>query len=84
MGQKSSNKAGYDMKLSLFFSNYLVDRKTHYSWNGFTLSFFSMDISVGQGLALYPILSAFFIALIFHIFEKRIKNLNISVSFICR
>ena len=70
------------MKISLFFSDYLVNRKTCYSWNSFTSSFFSADIGVGQELALSPILSAFFIAPIFHIFRKRIKNLNISISFL--
>jgi len=75
-------KARYDTKIFLFFSNYLVNKKTHYSWNGFTLFFFSVDVGVGQGMALSPILSALFIAPIFHIFEKRIKNLNISVFFL--
>jgi len=70
------------MRIFLFFSNYLVGRKTHYSWNGFTLSFFSANIGVGQGSAFSPILSALFITPIFHIFEKRIKNLNIPVSFL--
>jgi len=71
------------MKISLFFSDYLVNRKTYYSWNGFTLSFFSVDVDVGQGLALSFILSTLFIALIFYIFEKRIKNLKIPVFFFC-
>ena len=69
------------MRISLFFSNYIVGRKTCYSWNGFTLSSFSVDIGVGQRSALFSILSALFITLIFYIFEKRIKNLNIPVSF---
>ena len=73
-----------NMRILLFFSNYLVGKKTHYSWNGFTLSFFSANIGVGQVLALSPILSALFIAPILYIFEKRIKNLNIPVSFFCR
>ena len=71
-----------NMRIFIFFSNYLVGKKTHYSWNGFTLSFFSENIGVGQGLALSSILSALFIAPILHIFEKRIKNLNIPVSFL--
>jgi len=75
-------KAECDMKISLFFSDYLVDRKTCYSWNGFTLSFFSADIGVGQGSALSSILSTLFIAPIFYVFEKTIKNLNIPVSFV--
>ena len=67
------------MKISLFFSNYLVNRKTYYSQNGFTLFFFSTDIGIGQELALSYL---FFITLIFHIFGKRIKNLKIPVSFL--
>jgi len=74
-------KVGCDTEISLFFSDDLVDKETCYSWDGFTLFFFSVDVGVGQGLALSPILSALFIALIFHIFKKRIKNLNFSVSF---
>jgi len=69
------------MKISLFFSDYLVNRKTCYSWNGFNLSFLSVDIGIGQELALSPILSALFITLIFCIFEKRIKNLKIPFLF---
>jgi len=43
------------MKISLFFSNYLVDRKTRYLWNGFNLSFLSVDVGIGQELALSPL-----------------------------
>ena len=46
------------------------------------MSPFSADVGDGQGSALSPILSFLFIALIFHIFEKRIKNLNILASFL--
>ena len=46
------------------------------------LSFFSVDVGIGQKSALSPVLSALFITLIFYIFEKRIKNLNIPVSFL--
>jgi len=75
-------KAGYDTKISLFFSDYLVDMKTCYLWNGFNSSFFSADIGVGQESALSSILFALFITPIFYIFKKRIKNLNISISFL--
>jgi len=43
---------------------------------------FSVDICVSQGSALSPILSALFIAPIFHIFKKRLKNLNILALFL--
>jgi len=46
------------------------------------LSLFSADVGDSQGSVLSPILSVLFIALIFHIFEKRIKNLNILASFL--
>jgi len=74
-------KTGCDKKISTFFSDYLVGRKTH-SWNDFMSSPFSVDVGVGQGSALSSILTAFFIALIFHIFEKRLKNINIPASFL--
>ena len=43
---------------------------------------FNTDIGVEQGSALSAILSALYISPIFHIFEKRIKNLHILVSFL--
>jgi len=72
-------KAEFDMRISLFFSDYLVNRKTKYSWNSFNFSFFTVDIDVDQRLVLSPILSALFIAPVLYIFEKRIKNLKIPV-----
>ena len=41
---------------------------------------FNIDVGVEQGSVLSPILSAFYISPIFHIFEKRSKNLNIPIS----
>ena len=66
------SKAGFNSKASLFLSNYLIGRKTQYLCNDFISSFFDVDIGVKQGFA--------FFFLFFHIFEKRLKNLNISVS----
>jgi len=45
-------------------------------------SYFRTDIGVGQDSILSPIISTLYIALIFHIFEKRTKNIlhNISIS----
>ena len=53
-------------------------------WNNFVFSFFRTDIGIGQESALSPILSTLYIAPIFHIFEKRSKNLfqNSFVSFL--
>jgi len=48
-------------------------------WNNFSFSFFNIDVGVGQGSAL---LLALYLLPIFHIFEKRLKNLKIPVSVI--
>ena len=52
-------------------------------WNNFVSPFFRIDVGVGQESALSPISSALYIALIFHIFEKRSRNpiLNLPISF---
>ena len=41
-----------------------------------------MDVGVGQESALSSVLSVLFISPIFHIFEKRVKNLEIPISFL--
>ena len=46
-----------------------------YVWNSFVLPFFKANIDVEWGFVLSPILSVIYIALIFHIFEKRTKSL---------
>jgi len=51
-------KVGFDPRVVKFFSNYL-DRKTNYCWNSFTSPSFDVNVGVGQGSALSPILSAF-------------------------
>ena len=73
------NKAGFDSKISHFFSRYLINRQTQYVWNYFISPFFRASVSVGQRSALS---SALYIATIFHIFEKRAKNLFIYFSFV--
>jgi len=69
------NKVEFDPKILSFFSNYLIGRKTQYLWNSFTSPFFCIDIGVRQGSTLY-------LFLVFHIFEKRTKNLKIPVLFL--
>ena len=76
------DKAGFDPKVSRFFQNYLVGQKTKYVWNSFSSSFFNIDIGVGQGSALSPILSALYIALVLHIFENQLKYLKIPIFFL--
>jgi len=72
-------KAGFDLKIKHFFSNYLVGRKTWYFWNNFSSPFFNINVGVGQGSALSPILSTLYLAPVFHILEKYLKNLKIPV-----
>jgi len=73
-------KAGFDSRVILFFSNYLVNRRTHYVWNNFSSHFVDVNVRVGQGLALSPILLALYLASFLHILEKHLKNLNLQVS----
>ena len=76
------DKVGLDQKVLAFFKNYLVRRKTKYLWNSFQSLFCNVDISVGQGSALLPILSTLYLSSIFHILEKWLKILKIPISII--
>ena len=73
-------KAGFDPKVSNFFNNYLVSRKTKYLWNSFSSPFYNVDVGVGQGLALSLILSTLDLSSIFYILENYLKNLKIPIS----
>ena len=73
-------KASFDNRISQFFSNYLVNKYTQYVWNHFTSPAFNTDVGVGQDSALSLILSALYVAPLFHIFQKRIINFSIPVS----
>ena len=73
------NKAEFDPRVSYFFGNYLVGRKTRYCWNNFSSPFFDINIGVRQDSALFPILLALYLSPIFYIFEKRVKTLEIPV-----
>jgi len=76
------DKAGSDQKISKFFSNYLVNRKTLYLWNNFSFPFYNVGVGVGQELALSSILSALYLLLIFYILENHLKNLKIPIFFL--
>jgi len=73
-------KAGFDPRVSTFFANYLVKRRTSYMWNTFSSPMFDINIGVGQGSALSPILSSLYLSPFLYILEKRLKNLKIPVS----
>jgi len=75
-------KAGFDNCIGLFFANYLIDRKTNYLWNNFLSPTFNVNVGVGQGSALSPILSALYLLPFIYILENHLKNLKIPISFI--
>ena len=62
-----------------FFDSHHTDHSTSYSWNQFSSLYFNVNIGVGQGSVLLPILSAIYLAPIIKTFKKRIKNLKESI-----
>ena len=73
-------KAGLEPKVSSFFANYLIMRKTSYLWNNLSSPLFTVNIGVGQGSALSPILLALYLTPLLYILEKHLINLKIPVS----
>ena len=73
-------KVGLEPRVSSFFVNYLVKRKTNYIWNNLLSLDFEVNIGVGQGSALSPILSALYLTPFLYILEKHLKNLKIPIS----
>jgi len=65
-----------------FFMDFLVQRKTNYQWNEFSSPTYEVNVGVGQGFALSPILSALYLSSLLYILEKHLKILNIPVSLI--
>ena len=73
-------KAGFNIRISHFFSSYSINRQTQYIWNHSTSPPFNIDISVKQRSILFPILLVLYIIPFFYIFEKRTKNLFVPSS----
>ena len=73
------SKVSLESKMSNFFVNYLVQRKMNYIWNNMQSPDFEVNISIGQELALSPILSALYLTLFLYILEKHLKNLKIPI-----
>jgi len=73
-------KVGLEFKVSSFFANYLVKRKTSYLWNNLSSPNFKVNMGVGQESALSPILLALYLSPFLHILEKHLKNLKIPIS----
>jgi len=55
----------------------------NYFWNGFTSPSLNVNVGMGQGLALSPILSALYLLSFLYILEKCFKNSDF-YSFVCR
>ena len=72
------DKARFNPKVSKFFTDYLIGRKTQYVWN----NLFEVNVDIGQGSALFPILLTLYLSPLFHIFEKHTNNLKILISFL--
>jgi len=75
-------KADLDPKVSSFFKNYLVRRKISYIWNDLHSPSFKVNVGVGQGSALSPILSALYLSLFLYILEKCLKKLLTLIFFV--
>ena len=73
---------GFDPRVVSFPANFLIQRKTKYWWNEFSSPLHEVDVGVGQGSALSPILSALYLSSLLYILEKRLNSLNIPVSLI--
>jgi len=73
-------KVGLGPKVTNFFANYLVQRSTKYLWNDLSSPPFEVNVGVGQGSALSPILSILYLSLLIYIMEKRFKNPNLPIS----
>ena len=73
-------KAGLSPKVTNLFANYLVQRSTKYLWNDLSSPPFEVNVGVGQGSALSPILSTLYLSLLIYIIEKRFKSLNLPIS----
>jgi len=75
-------KAGLNPKVTSFFEDFLIKRKTNYMWNEFSSPMYEVNVGVGQGSALSPILSTLYLSSLLYILEKHLKILNIPVSLI--
>jgi len=75
-------KASFNNHVMSFFANYLVNRKMNYYWNNFMSPIFHVNIGIGQGSVLLPILSTLYLLPFIYILENHLKNLKILVSII--
>jgi len=71
-------KAGLNPKVISFFEDFLVRRKTNYMWNEFSSPMYKVNVGVGQGFALSPILSALYLSPLLYISQN--KSIDVSNS----
>jgi len=64
------------------FDNYIISFFSNYFWNNFTSPISNINVGVGQGSVLSPILSALYLSLFIYILENCLKNLKIPISII--
>ena len=76
----SLTKVDLNYKVTFFFEDFLVKRKTNYTWNKFSSPMFKVNVEVDQGSTLSSILSALYLSSFLYILEKRLKTINIPVS----
>jgi len=75
-------KVDLNPKVTSFFEDFLVRRKTNYIWNEFSSPMYKVNVGVGQGSALSPILFALYLSPLLYILEKHLNILNIPISLI--
>jgi len=67
-------KVGLNPKVTSFFADFLVRRKTNCMWNDFSFLMYEVNVGVGQESALSPILSALYLSPFLYILEKHLKT----------
>jgi len=72
-------KVGFDPRVISFFADFLIQRKTKYRWNEFSSLLYEVNVRVGQGSALSPILSALYLSPLLYILEKHLNSLNVKI-----
>jgi len=64
------DKTKFNLKISKFFSDYLIGKKTQYLWNNFSSPLFEVNVGIGQNSTLSSILLTLYLSSLFYIFEK--------------
>jgi len=73
-------KARLNTNVVGFFNSYHSNRSITYTWNKFSSPAFNTNVGVGQGSALFPILSTIYLTPVIKIFKKRLKILKENIS----